>query len=279
MNKNALLGVDLGGTNVRVGLVQNGNLSRSQVKGINADGTERQVLEEIFELIDSVFCPDVAGIGIGVPSVVDIERGIVYDTVNIPSWIEVPIRSILENRYRVPVFVNNDANCFVLGEKHFGKGKEYRDVAGMVIGTGLGTGLILNGQLYSGRHCGAGEIGVIPYRDGMVENYASGQFFQRCHGVRGEVLAARAATGDLEAFRIFEEYGSILGDAIMILMYAVDPEIIILGGSVSRSFIYYEKSLRQSLARFVYQRAARALKIEVSEVDQVALLGAAALCL
>jgi glucokinase len=278
-NRGSLLGVDLGGTNVRVGLVRNGEITRLKSRRIDANGSLDQVLEEITTLIDTLHGPDVAGIGVGVPSVVDLDLGIVYDTLNIPSWTEVPLRSLLEDRYRIPVLINNDANCFILGEKHFGKARGFKNAAGMVIGTGLGTGLILNGQLYSGSHCGAGEFGVVPYRDGILENYASGQFFQRNYGVTGEVLATRASCGDVEACRIFEEFGLVLGDAIQFVMYAVDPEIIILGGSVSRDFQYFEKSLRRSLEKFLYQHAARALKIEVSEIDQVAILGAAALCL
>ena len=276
---NTLLGVDLGGTNVRVGLVHDGKLSRTQSKKIGANGSQEDVLREIETLLDEILCREVSGIGVGVPSVVDINQGIVYDTLNIPSWKEVPLKLIWEKRYHVPVFINNDANCFVLGESHFGKARGYKNAAGMVVGTGLGTGLILNGRLYSGSHCGAGEFGVVPYRDGILENYASGQFFQRCHGVTGEVLATRASHGDAEAKRIFDEFGLVLGDAIQLVMYAVDPEIVILGGSVSRDFRHFEKSLRSSLDKFLYQRAARALKIEVSEVEQVAILGAAALCL
>jgi len=276
---NALLGVDLGGTNVRVGLVQNSKVSHIQSNRIDASGSQQEVLGEIETLLDKIFSPEVSGIGIGVPSVVDIERGIVYDTLNIPSWNEVPLKSILERRFHVPVFINNDANCFVLGESHFGKARGYRNAAGMVVGTGLGTGLILNGQLYSGNHCGAGEFGVVPYRDGILENYASGQFFQRIYGVTGEALAKRASRGDGEAGRIFDEFGLVLGDAIQLVMYAVDPDIIVLGGSVSRDFQYFESSLRKSLDKFLYQRAALALKIEVSDIEHVAILGAAALCL
>ncbi len=76
--------------------------------------------------IGRVFTPNAAGIGVGVPSVVDIDQGIVYDVQNIPSWKEVPLGRILGERFGRPVYVNNDANCFAAGEKHFGKGKPYR---------------------------------------------------------------------------------------------------------------------------------------------------------
>ena len=279
MNPRTVVGVDLGGTNVRAGLVREDKLEKALSRRINAQGTQRGVFEEIATIIDPLLGPEVAGIGVGVPSVVDIKKGIVYDTVNIPSWTEVPVKDWLEERFQVPVRVNNDANCFVLGEKHFGKARGLENVVGMVVGTGLGAGIIMNGQLCCGSHCGAGEFGVMRFRDGIVENYASGQFFRRCHQTSGEELAEKAQAGDPEARRIFREFGTILGEAIQIVMYAVDPEMIVLGGSVSKSFEFYQESLRDSLRDFIYTRSARDLRIEVSELEQSAILGAAALCL
>ena len=279
MDSNLLIGVDLGGTNVRTGLLRHGRLEVTHSRRINAQGTQREVFDEIASLIDPIFSPEVSGIGVGVPTVVDVENGIIYDTLYIPSWTEVPLRDWLEERFRVPARINNDANCFVLGEKYFGKAQGLANVAGMVVGTGLGTGIIMNGQLCSGSHCGAGEFGVIPFRDGILENYACGQFFQRFYHVRGEELAERARTGDREALRIFREYGVFLGEAIRIVMYAVDPELVILGGSVSRSFEFFRETLREPLRDFVYSRAARDLRIEVSDLEHSAIMGAAALCL
>jgi glucokinase len=278
MNPTTVVGVDLGGTNVRAGLVRASKLEKALSRPINAQGTQREVFEEIAAIIDPLISPEVAGIGVGVPSVVDLKKGIVYDTVNIPSWTEVPVKDWLEERFDVLVRVNNDANCFVLGEKHFGKAQGLENVVGMVLGTGLGTGLIMNGHLCCGSHCGAGEFGVIPFRDGMVENYASGQYFRRYHQTSGETMAEKARMGDPEALKIFSEYGKILGEVFQLVMYAVDPEMIVLGGSVSRSFEFYQASLRDSLQSFIYTRAARDLRIEVSELENSAILGAAALC-
>ncbi len=279
LEKQSLIGVDLGGTNVRAGLVREGRLESSQSKRINAQGTMEEVFEEIAAVIDSVASSPIAAIGVGVPSVVDVEKGIVYDTLNIPSWTEVPVKAMLEDRFHVPAYVNNDANCFVLGEKYFGKAKGLKNVVGIVVGTGLGAGIIMNGQLCCGSHCGAGEFGVMPFRDGIVENYVGGQFFQRFYTSSGEVFMERAKAGDLEALKAFREFGAIFGEIIQIVMYSVDPEMIVLGGSVSKSFEFYKESLRDSLRNFLYPRSARDLRIEVSEIEQGAILGAAALCL
>jgi glucokinase len=275
----ALIGVDLGGTNVRAGLVREGRIETSHARRINSQGTLEEVFEEIAAVIDSAASSPVAAIGVGVPSVVDVEKGIVYDTLNIPSWTEVPIKSLLEDRFHVPAYVNNDANCFVLGEKFFGKAKGFKNVVGIVVGTGLGAGIIRNGQLCCGSHCGAGEFGVMPFRDGIVENYVSGQFFQRFYHSSGEVFTDRAKAGDSEALIAFREFGAIFGEIIQIVMYSVDPEMIVLGGSGSKSFEFYQESLRDSLRNFLYPRSARDLRIEVSEIEQGAILGAAALCL
>jgi glucokinase len=279
MEEKYWIGIDLGGTNARLGLIQNGKILRLLSQKYNARGTEEEVLQTLYRMIDEVHTLPFEAIGVGVPTVVDVEKGIVYDTLNIPSWKEVPLKSLLEKRYQVPAFINNDANCFVLGERMFGKAREYHHVVGMVLGTGVGAGLIINDQLYSGRHCGAGEFGCIPFRDRTLEDYCSGTFFSTVHGVSGEEMAFRARQGDPKALHAFAEYGNHLGAAIMTVMYAVDPELIILGGSVSRSFQFFKNTMWQALQKFPYQRAVQDLKIEVSELEEVGVLGAAALCM
>jgi len=274
-----VIGLDLGGTNVRAAAVRRGEAIRQFARPISSQQAQAVVLDEILEAIDSVNSGDVRGIGCGVPSVVDVEHGIVYNVENIPSWQEVPLKKILEQRYGVPAFVNNDANCFALGELHFGKGVRYRNLVGLTIGTGLGAGLILDGRLYSGTNCCAGEVGSIPFRDATLEHYCSGQRLVRDHGVAGEALCQAAQRGDPEALRAFEDLGRDLGSAVMILLYAYDPEIVVFGGSVSAAFPFFEPALRRELQRFPQPHVVERLAIERSERPDIALLGAAALCL
>jgi glucokinase len=277
MAREAIIGIDLGGTKVGIGRVEKGRIVDHVSARVSALGSEQQVTKDLIKAIEQVFKPDVAGIGVGVPSVVDVEKGVVYDVQNIPSWKEVPLKEILEKWFGRPVYVNNDANCFAVGEKHFGQGKKYRHLVGLIIGTGLGAGLILNGRLYSGPNCGAGEFGMIPYKDSILENYCSGQYFVRACGVRGEEVHSRAERGDREAKEIFEQFGVFLGDAMMIIMLAVDPEAIILGGSVSRAFAFFEKSMRERMKVFPYHKTLERIVIDVSRQPQIAVLGAAAL--
>jgi glucokinase len=277
MNEGAVIGVDLGGTKVGIGRVEKGSIVQHVSAAVNALGSVEEVVEEVVDAIGRVFVPGVAGIGVGVPSVVDVDRGIVYDVQNIPSWKEVPIKEILEKRFGRPVYVNNDANCFAVGEKYFGRGQKFRHLVGMIIGTGLGAGIVLNDRLYSGPNCGAGEFGMIPYKDSILEHYCSGQYFTREYGTKGEELFARASGGDEDALKIFERFGGQLGDALMIIMLAVDPEAIILGGSVSLAFSLFEKGMRDKMKTFPYHKILERIVIEVSDQPQIAILGAAAL--
>ena len=277
MTDEAVIGVDLGGTKVGIGRVEKGRMVTHFSSAVSGQGSEEEVVEEVCRAIARVFDPGVAGIGVGVPSVVDVEKGIVYDVQNIPSWKEVPIKEILEKRFGRPAYVNNDANCFAVGEKYFGRGRSYRHLVGLIVGTGLGAGIILNNRLYSGPNCGAGEFGMIPYKDSILEHYCSGQYFIREHGIKGEDLFARASEGEPQALEIFERFGSHFGDALMIIMLAVDPEAIILGGSVSRAFPLFEKGMREKMRSFPYHKSLERVVIEASDQPEIAILGAASL--
>jgi glucokinase len=118
---------------------------------------------------------------------------------------------------------------------------------------------------------------MIPYKDSILEHYASGQYFTRMHGVRGEEVHARAGRGDHEALAIFEKFGGYFGDAIMTIMLAVDPEAIILGGSVSKDFRFFESAMRERMKAFPYRKTLERIAIEVSDQPRSAILGAAAL--
>jgi glucokinase len=277
MSAPAVIGVDLGGTNVRAGLVVEGRLADVRSIPIRGQGTEEEVLEDLFSAVDAIVGPEVAGIGAGVPSIIDLKTGTVYDVQNIPSWKKVPLKAILEERYRLPVYVNNDANCFAAGEKHFGKLRPYDNAVGLIVGTGLGAGIIASGRLYSGVNCGAGEFGMLPYLDRNFEAYASGQYFRRVHGTSGREVAERAGRGDAKALEIFAEFGRHLGEAVKAICYAVDPEVIVLGGSVSRSYGHFQATLWLVFQSYAYSLAKERLKIEVSETENIAILGAAAL--
>jgi glucokinase len=272
-----VIGVDVGGTNVRAGKVLGLELVKHASRRISAKEAEEVVLKEIEDTIEQVFDDSVKGIGVGVPSLVDVQKGIVYTVENIPSWQKVYLKDRLEKTFNVPVYVNNDANCFALGECYFGKGRGYRDIVALTIGTGMGAGIIIDHKLYNGANCGAGEFGNIHYKEKNLEYYCSGQRFQREYGVGGQVLCQRAQEGDAEALNIFDALGRDIGVAVQTVLYALDPEIIIFGGSVSNAFAFFEKALKESLRNYDYQHALESLVLARSEEKNIPILGAAAL--
>ena len=278
-NADHIIGVDLGGTNIRAGKVVEQEIVKIAKAPTLADGTVEEVLEMLFSAIDPCFDENTRSIGIGVPSVVDVEKGIVYDVVNIPSWKVVPLKSILHSRYKVPVFVNNDANCFALGEKYYGKAQLHKSVVGLCIGTGMGSGLIFNGKLYEGINCGAGEFGNIPYLSSNFEHFCSGQFFSEEKQVTAVDAWQKAVEGDSAALKMFEEFGFHLGQAIKSILYAYDPEIIVMGGSLTHAYEFFKTAMCEAIQDFAYRNVLTNLKIEISELEHSAIYGAAALYL
>jgi glucokinase len=274
--KNHFIGVDLGGTNVRAGLVSDDRLIKLTAQTIRSKGEEKEVFADLCSAIDSVMDRKIQGIGVGVPSLVERKTGTILNTVNIPSWKKIPLKKRLEKKYGVPVEIDNDANCFALGERHFGQGKNCDNFVGLIMGTGLGSGVIARGKLISGLDCGAGEFGMLPYRDSILEHYASGQFFQKFNW-EGATLAFEAEAGNTKALVIFAEYGRHLAFAIKAVLYSLAPEMIIFGGSVSQSYKFFEKSMHEGLADFGYPNVTRKLKMRTSKLKDVAVLGAASL--
>lgn len=274
-----IIGVDLGGTNIRAGKVVEQTIIQTTKTPTPSSGTEDEVLEKLFSVIDGCFDEGTKSIGVGVPSVVDVEKGIVYDVMNIPSWKVVPLKEILETRYKVPVYINNDANCFALGEKYYGKAKSCKSIVGLTIGTGMGSGLIFNGKLYEGINCGAGEFGNIPYLNSNYEHYCSGQFFTEEKSVSAVDAFNLAEQGDKDSLQMFSEYGFHMGQAIKSILYAYDPEVIILGGSLTKSYEYFRSAMFEAIQDFAYRNVLTNLKIEVSELEHSAIYGAAALYL
>ncbi len=272
-----LIGVDLGGTNVRSGLVYGQEIVKMDSDMIQSKNNELSVVGQVIKSISRVMNPKVTAIGIGVPGILDVKEGIVYDVQNIPSWKAVPLKSILEDHFKIPVFMNNDANCFAAGEWHYGLGKEKQSLIGLILGTGVAGGIYCDGKLYEGRNCGAGEFGMIPYLHHNYEYYCSGNFFKRFHQSSGEEMYQRAATGDRQALKVFQEYGKHLSWLIKTILYAVDPDMIVMGGSVSKAFPFFKESLWANLQDFPYQPVIRNIKIVPSEKENIAILGAAAL--
>lgn len=274
-----IVGVNMSGKNIQVGRVSGDTIEQIATRRINNREVEEVILRELIATIEEVMTPEVTSIGIGVPSVVDVKDGIVYKVVNIPSWRKVHLKAILEQQFKIPVYVNNNANCFAIGERYFGKAVSCDNVVGLTIGTGVGAGIIFNGHLYSGPNCVAGEFGLIPYKEFDYEYYCSEGFFEEKYGVKAEIMLDRALDGDKIALAMFEQFGVDVGNLVKTIMYSVDPDMIVIGGSLSKAFPFFEKSMRDQIKTFYFRVAADKLKIVQSETENITVLGAAALCL
>ena len=271
------IGIDLGGTKIQVGIEQDGKIIQ-KTKALLKEKTDLQsTLKQVIQFIEPLTSHEVEGIGIGVPSVVDVEQGIVYNVTNIPSWKKVALKDILEKEFNLPVFVNNDVNCFAIGEHKFGMGKNYSNMVGMSIGTGLGSGIIIENKLYAGINCGAGEIGLLPYMDHNIEYYASGNFFSAIYQTTALDAFTAAKKGNKEALNQWDVFGRHFGAAVQAVMYTYDPQAIVIGGSVANAFPYFEAAMRASFSNFIYPESVKKLKIHLTKNQDIALLGAAAL--
>lgn len=277
MNYTNTIGIDLGGTNMRGGLVNGRDLRHVVSDRIVSNASAEDIVMQLFTLTEKLINDSVTAIGIGVPGLVDEEHGIVFDVINIPSWKELPLKQLMEERFQIPVLINNDANCFAVGEYYFGKGVEGDSMVGLTIGTGLGSGIILKGKLYSGKTCGAGEFGMIDYLDHYIEYYASGQFFKNVYDIDGEVIFEKAKSGDATALKMYDELGTHLGHAVKTILYALEVDKIILGGSVRHALPFFERCMWERIKTFAFKRTVDNLKIEVSELENSGILGAAAL--
>ncbi|MEN8138918.1 MAG: ROK family protein [Bacteroidota bacterium] len=277
MNSNTIIGVDLGGTKIHSGLIVGGDVLEESKVPTPQNATQEEVLEAIVTAINNVLNDEVEGIGIGLPGVMDLEEGVIINTVNIPSLNGLKITEYLTSVFEVPVFINNDANCFVIGEKYFGHGKEYSDIVAMTLGTGLGGAVVVNNRLYSGKNVAAGEICAIKYKEHDLEHYCSSQFFKKEYNTTGLDLYNKAKEGDAEALRIFKEYGNNLGEAIYTLILVYDPQLIVIGGSIAGGNEFFVDGIHEVLKTFPVQEQIKKLKIAFSNEPKAAVLGAGAL--
>jgi glucokinase len=273
-----IVAVDIGGTSINCAVINNGKILAKTASSTPADQSKQQVLNVVMDTVRRVTKGvKFDGIGVGVPGLQDDEKGIVYELNNIPSWDEVHLISEFKNHFSIDVFTTNDANCYVLGEKYYGKGSAYESFVGITLGTGLGTGYFINGDLHSGLYSSAGEMALIPYLHHNYEYYCSGQYFLKEYGVEGAEIFNQAQHGNELALGIFRKYGNHLGHLIKHFLHILAPEAIFFGGSIKHAFPYFETGLWEVLQTYPYRRVLDQLVIEQSEIEDIALLGAAAL--
>jgi glucokinase len=198
--------------------------------------------------------------------------------VNIPSWERVELKDILQKTFNLPVRIDNDANCFAWGEYLFGNAQHFRNAVGLAIGTGLGTGIVIDGKIYTGNNSGAGELGYLPYLDRDLEFYCSSTFFTKIHHTTAHELFQQADIGNSEALKLWSAFGQHLGNALKAVVYTYDPGVIVLGGSISKAFSFFQNEMLNTLHQnFHFPESLKNLKIVPSTNENITLLGAGAL--
>ncbi len=265
MSEAEAIGVDLGGTKMLLGVLDAGSEtvweSRERSAGEGEDELVELLVREIGEARKER--PGVRAIGMGIPATIDHEKGLAVAAVNLPIE-DLPIRDLVVERTGLPAFVDNDANVAALAEHHFGAARGTRNAVMLTIGTGIGGGLILGGEIYRGSTGAGAELGHMaiqmdgpgcqgncPNR-GCVEAFASGTALGReglaaagsnPDSALGKLLAAgeevdgRAVTvaaqnGDETAIEVFELVGGRLGVALASYANIFEPEVIVIGGGV-----------------------------------------------
>ncbi len=292
--KDIIIGIDLGGTKIAVGLVSaKGKILSEQMEAPSeAKTTFDRVIKNIAGLVNecleknSISKNDILAAGIGSPGPIDMENGIILNPQNLPALHNRPLRDVLQKELDVPVFLNNDATCFVLGEALFGAGKGFGIVCGLTLGTGLGCGLAINGRPYDGATGTSTEIWGTRYLDGTIEDYTSGKGIRKLYESKtGKSLYAweiadLGFAGDTTAVESWKEYGYHLGMVLSGLINFIDPHVIVLGGSVAKSFELFKESMFNTLYENINSIPREKLKVLPYQLgDHSGFVGAAALAM
>lgn len=265
------IGIDVGGTNVKIALVDGeGKIIYSNSVPTYAQMGYEYTVNNIKQAIRDLMketntdAKEIEGIGFDFPGQVDYKTGVVKLAPNIPGWVNVPIAQMIEEEFNIPTRIDNDVRCAALGELKFGAGKGCENFVCITVGTGIGSGLVINGQLVRGAANAAGEIGHIKLQmnggpicgcgdTGCLEAFASGPSivamaqeylkggkstkFREMAGADGEItpyiVAKAAEAGDPVAKRIFEIVGTYIGMGLVSVINLLNPEKVIIGGGVA----------------------------------------------
>jgi len=195
-----------------------------------------------------------------------------------PGWKNINLKEIIERRFKVPCYVNNDARCFALAEARYGSGKGKKNIVGITLGTGVGMGMIIDGKLYSGHTGAAGEISKVPYHGQNIENLANLHFFRTVAHIEPQEMVTKLKKHDSTSQKIMSQYGKNVGILITLIVNIIDPELIILGGGIASLFPYFKKTLYAEIKKHCFEHVYNNMKIIQSTLDNAAVLGAASLC-
>lgn len=282
-----LAGIDLGGTQVRVALARSdGNLIASVKTKTPLLGTPQAMVDWAAGEIDRHRGREkVRSIAIGAPGPIDIKSGVLVNPPNLPGWRNVPLAAMLARATGAKVHVANDADMAGLGEFHRGAGRGTRNMVYITWSTGVGGGLIIDGKLHRGAHGTAGEVGhmiIDPNgpldqcgQHGCLEAFIGGANLARETGHPAAELFAAAANGNKHARMVVERAARYMGMALISLTNAIDPEIFVIGGGVSRSWALVEPTIVKTLHSSPFIKPARRPRVRRARLgDRAGQVGA-----
>ena len=312
---NYVIGIDLGGTNLRTGLVdRNGKIHhRLSIKTEN-NADPQTISNQIFYLIDEIINvgaglkpapPNIIGVGLGSPGLVDKKGETILFSPNLPLWRNIPIKRMVSERFSVPCVLENDANAAAWGEKWVGAGKEADSLVMLTLGTGIGGGIIINNKLWRGVNNVAAEIGhMVIQMDGpkcscgnygCIEAYASATALVRrfkellksgmpsslkdAGDVTAKMINDAAFQGDKASLDVIKETGHYLGVALVNIMHVLNPEVIVLTGGMIGSGDLLMNPIKQVIKEKAFEASAKETKIVFSQLGNDAGIIGAAGCL
>lgn len=312
MGTRGVVGIDIGGTKTLSAVVDPAGrvLARHRIEtpqtGPGAVVAALAAGAEAVVAAAGLRSEDLLGMGVGAPGPLDPATGVVFEPPNLEGWRNVPLAALLQDATSLRVFVENDANAAALGEAWVGAGAGVRDLIYITVSTGIGGGLILNGELYHGVSGTAGEIGHMTVepdgpvctcgRRGHLEAVASGQAIARMaqeavragaptrlsalgppEGLSAEAVARAAAEGDQLAGEIFARAGAYIGIAVASLVNVLNPAMVIFGGGVSKAGDLLFDPVRRVVRERAFERPAAAVRIVPAALgDDAGVIGAAA---
>jgi glucokinase len=302
----AVLGLDIGGTKLAAGVVDDSGGVRSfLVAPSHADGPERG-LERLFELgrsaVDSsgVDWADILAVGIGCGGPLDAERGVLLSPPHLPGWRDVPVTTLAEQAFERPALLENDGTAAAAGEHRYGAGAGARNMVYLTISTGVGGGVVVDGRLYRGSTGNGSELGHITVdwhgrrcrgcgRRGCLEAYVSGtSIAERAreaglhgsepHGPTAAEVAAGARAGEPVATSVWDETVAALASGMTSIVNVFEPDVVVVGGGVSKSGEQLLGPVRERVVADAMGGAGRAVRIVESALgDRVGVVGAAAI--
>ena len=308
------IGIDVGGTNVKIALVDDGKIIYSNSVPTYAQmGYEytvnniKQAIRDLMKETETT-AADIKGIGFDFPGQVDYKTGVVKLAPNIPGWVNVPIAQMIEEAFHIPTRIDNDVRCAALGEMNFGAGKACQNFVCITVGTGIGSGLVVNGQLVRGAANAAGEIGHIKLQmkdgpicgcgdTGCLEAFASGPSivamaqdylksgkstkFREMAGdgeITPYIVAKAAEAGDPVAKRIFTIIGEYVGMGLVSVINLLNPEKVIIGGGVAEAGDLLLEPIRKTVMERAMVVACESVEIVPAELGNSAgVIGASML--